>query len=114
MKFEAVPEADLAVRVSSPRFETSQNTLVKAYVKRCQMYGTEPNAGVLVTLRYQRPSLRPSAKFFCKDMLPLADIILEQKDLTAYITEADFSLARVSPLFSALKGLWRVFQSVGS
>ena len=78
-----------------PKHGFNYQDVIESYVKFCDMYGTEPNGGVLVALRFKCETLRPTSKFFCKDMLPLADVICAHKAQINYITKADFSLARV-------------------
>jgi hypothetical protein len=50
---------------------------VGAYLDRCKLYGTEPNSGVLVALRFRLAKMQPTKKFFCKDMLPLGDVFIK-------------------------------------
>ena len=75
--------------------------IIDSYVQFCDLYGTEPNGGVLVALRYRSEVLRPTHKFFCKDMLALADVLSAYKEQTSHILKADFSLARVCEAFLA-------------
>ena len=50
--------------------------VVDHYIELCRKYNTEANAGVLTFLRFKTRALTPSERFFCKDMLPLADVLL--------------------------------------
>mmetsp|Transcript_40535 Transcript_40535/g.95204 ORF Transcript_40535/g.95204 Transcript_40535/m.95204 type:complete len:455 (+) Transcript_40535:164-1528(+) len=68
---------------------------VDKYIELCRKYGTEPNSGVLVALRFSLHALRPTAKFFCKDVLPLADLVLALPQQTAHIKSVDLSHARL-------------------
>jgi hypothetical protein len=69
---------------------------VDEYLALCRKYGTEANAGVLVFLRFRSSScLQPTARFFCKDMLPLADTLLLHPAECLRVACADFSEARM-------------------
>jgi hypothetical protein len=83
---------------------TCFQAIIDSYVQYCNIYGVEPNGGVLVALRYKCDVLRPTSKFFCKDMLALADVLSAYKEQTSHIVKADFSLARVKKLFRFVIG----------
>ena len=51
--------------------------ILLAYIEQCKLYGTEPDAGVLTSLRFRLPNLRVSRTFGDKDMLPLVDLLLQ-------------------------------------
>ena len=69
---------------------------VNDYLDLCTKYNTEGNAGVLVFLRFRTTrSLNPTPRFFCKDMLPLADLLLSHPDECARLATVEFSEARL-------------------
>jgi hypothetical protein len=65
---------------------------VNAYLEECQKYGVNPNSGVLVALRFHLDVLRPTKPFHCKDVMPLAEVLIRLSEQTYHITRADFSL----------------------
>mmetsp|Transcript_45477 Transcript_45477/g.114030 ORF Transcript_45477/g.114030 Transcript_45477/m.114030 type:complete len:451 (-) Transcript_45477:144-1496(-) len=66
---------------------------VDDYLQQCQKYKTEPNSGILVSLRFQLPVLRPTKPFHCKDVLPLAEVLIAGG--APHVVEGDFTLARL-------------------
>ncbi len=65
---------------------------VNAYLDECRKYGVTPNSGVLVALRFNLDVLRTTKPFHCKDLVPLAEVLIRLSDHTQHITKADFSL----------------------
>jgi len=66
---------------------------VDLYLEHCARYKIEPNPGVLVSLRFLLPALRPTKPFHCKDVLPLAEVLIA--GAAPHVVEGDFTLARL-------------------
>jgi len=68
---------------------------VDCYLEECKKYGIQPNPGVLVALRFQLRAMRPTAKFHCRDLMPLAEVLIKHGKACEHVKVADFSHARL-------------------
>jgi hemolysin III len=69
-------------------------TLIQEYLRACQLYSTQPNSGVLTTIRYHLPALRVSGPFHDADMLALAELLLRYiNGPLSYVRRLDFARA---------------------
>eukprot|EP00960_Hanusia_phi_P052795 761663-Hanusia_phi.AAC.1 len=83
--------AGLSLRSSSDQCPAS----VDCYLDECRKYGIQPNPGVLVALRFQLRAMRPTAKFHCRDLMPLAEVLIKHGRACEHVKVADFSHARL-------------------
>ena len=94
-----VPSGSEVAAALPPAPATAAPATVRQYLSLCRDYGAAPNAGVLTTLRFALPTLRPSGAFHDLDMLPLVDLLLLAPG-AAHIRALDLTQAsRDGPLF---------------
>ncbi|MGK3736501.1 MAG: hypothetical protein ACI8RD_008986 [Bacillariaceae sp.] len=69
-------------------------TIIGEYMCFCRFYSVPFNSGILTTIRFSSPSLRPTGSFHDTDMLALVELLLRHGNgALKHITRLDFSIA---------------------
>ena len=69
-------------------------TIIGEYMCFCRFYNVPFNSGILTTIRFSSPSLRPTGSFHDTDMLALVELLLRHGNgALKHITRLDFSIA---------------------
>jgi len=72
----------------------SIEALIEEYLCLCRFYQVPYNAGILTTIRFSMPSLRPTPPFHDLDMLALVEMLLRHANgQLSYVCRLDFSRA---------------------
>lgn len=80
--------------------------LLQEYFYACELYSTQPNAGVMATLRFSMPALRVSGPFRDADILALGELLLRHMNgPMAYVRRLDFSGASKGKVDGKYPGL---------